>query len=390
MRSVAAASFLLRGYEGQAPLAGTERQQLLREVGSWTAQAVAATGRSGQDGGTVEGRGASWCQARGAQLRGDLDVALSHAQVTVALAGSIGELEVLARARALLAEVLIDLDRLAEAEKVLLEATGATERLGSVTDVMVWHMLATCRERRGDLAGALAAMRRYVAALMASRDVQVNSAAAVDAARLRREEVERERDSWRATSEQERRAARVDPLTGMQNRRSFTDAVLEHARCGTRLVLALVNLDHFKSVNDRYGHVVGDEVLVRVGAAMTAALADGSVAGSGLYRVGGRSSSSSSPSGRGRTPRSPPSWSRYGARRRTSASTTSTFRRARCASRRPRVSRSAPRWTPPHPPRTCCARPTGCCTAPRTQVATGCSAPEAGALARADPAPQPA
>jgi diguanylate cyclase len=115
--------------------------------------------------------------------------------------------------------------------------------------------------------------------------MQVHSTAAVNAARLRREEIERERDTWRRTSEHERRAARVDPLTGIENRRAFTDAMGDHARARTRLALAIVDLDHFKSVNDRFGHVVGDEVLVRVGDAMSVAAA--TAPGAGLYRVGG-------------------------------------------------------------------------------------------------------
>lgn len=300
MSSVAAASFLLRGYEGQAPVDGEEREQLLRDVHEWTLQAVVAADRAVEIGeGLANRRGASWCQARDAQLRGDLDGALRHARAAVSLVGSLGELDVLARARALLAEVLMDLDRLDEAEQILTEATEATDRLGSVTSVMVWHMLAMCRERRGDLVGALAAMRRYVTAVTASRDMQVHSTAAVNAARLRREEVERERDTWRRTSEHERRAARVDPLTGIENRRAFTDAMVDHARAGTRLALAILDLDHFKTVNDRFGHVVGDEVLIRVGEAMSATL-DGRVPvhgpdpepaplvpGAGLYRVGG-------------------------------------------------------------------------------------------------------
>ncbi len=285
MSSVAAASFLLRGYEGQAPVEGEERDSLLAQVSAWTAEAVVAADRAVELGeGGANRRGASWCQARDAQLRGDLDEALVHARAAVSLVGSLGELDVLARARALLAEILMDSDRLDEAEEILVEATGATDRLGSVTSVMVWHMLAMCRERRGDLVGALAAMRRYVTAVTASRDMQVHSTAAVNAARLRREEVERERDSWRRTSEHERRAARVDPLTGIENRRAFTDAMSEHAAGGARLALAIVDLDHFKDVNDRFGHVVGDEVLVRVAGAMAAAT-EGT--GAGLYRVGG-------------------------------------------------------------------------------------------------------
>ncbi len=285
MSSVAAASFLLRGYEGQPPVDGEERDLLLADVHRWTAEAVVAGERAVQVGeGMANRRGASWCLARDAQLRGDLPTALGHARDAVSLVGSIGELDVLARARALLAEILMDLGRLDEAEEILGEATAATDRLGSVTSVMVWHMLAMCRERRGDLVGALAAMRRYVTAVTASRDMQVYSTAAVNAARLRREEVERERDSWRRTSEHERRAARVDPLTGIENRRAFTDAMTQHAQAGTRLALAIIDLDHFKDVNDRFGHVVGDEVLLRVGGAMTAAV-EGT--GAGLYRVGG-------------------------------------------------------------------------------------------------------
>lgn len=292
MSSVAAASFLLRGYEGQSPLQGEEHEQLLRDVGRWTAEAVDAADRAVEVGeGLANRRGASWCQARYAQLTGELPTALTHARDAVSLVGTLGELDVLARARALLAEILMDLDRLDEAEQILVEATEATDRLGSVTSVMVWHMLAVCRERRGDLRGALASMRRYVTAVTASRDMQVHNTAAVNAARLRREEVERERDTWRRTSEHERRAARVDPLTGIENRRAFTDAMVEHAREGSRLALAIVDLDHFKSVNDRFGHVVGDEVLVRVGAAMLAALpaprSTGPTPEVGLYRVGG-------------------------------------------------------------------------------------------------------
>ena len=285
MSSVAAASFLVRGYEGLAPVDGEERELLLREVSTWTQKAVVAADLAVEVGeGMANRRGASWCQARDAQLRGDLEQALVHARDAVSLVSSLGELDVLARARALLAEVLMDLQRLDEAEVILAEATSATDRLGSVTSVMVWHMLATCRERRGDLVGALAAMRRYVTAVTASRDMQVRSTAAVNAARLRREEVERERDSWRRTSEHERRVARVDALTGIANRRAFTDAMTEHAVAGSRLALAIIDLDHFKDVNDRFGHVVGDEVLVRVGAAMARATVG---TGAGLYRVGG-------------------------------------------------------------------------------------------------------
>lgn len=62
--------------------------------------------------------------------------------------------------------------------------------------------------------------------------------------------------------------ARVDPLTGLANRREL-DAVLEPAlrqarQEGTPLCLALLDIDHFKDINDTHGHAAGDEVLVQV------------------------------------------------------------------------------------------------------------------------------
>ena len=61
------------------------------------------------------------------------------------------------------------------------------------------------------------------------------------------------------------RAAAIDPLTRLWNRRG-AEKLLErelHAavRNGTELALALVDIDHFKQVNDQHGHDIGDEVL---------------------------------------------------------------------------------------------------------------------------------
>ena len=61
-----------------------------------------------------------------------------------------------------------------------------------------------------------------------------------------------------------RTAAMVDSLTGIANRRSFlNDAsalMASHATAGPSAVL-LMDLDHFKSINDRFGHAIGDRVL---------------------------------------------------------------------------------------------------------------------------------
>jgi diguanylate cyclase (GGDEF)-like protein len=60
--------------------------------------------------------------------------------------------------------------------------------------------------------------------------------------------------------------ADIDPLTKLKNRGCLFDQgelLLRHNPSG--VVLAILNLDHFKSVNDRYGHIVGDGLLEAVG-----------------------------------------------------------------------------------------------------------------------------
>ncbi len=64
------------------------------------------------------------------------------------------------------------------------------------------------------------------------------------------------------------RLARTDSLTGLANRRTLDEAcareIARAARLREDLSVIMIDLDHFKSVNDQYGHVTGDQVLVRV------------------------------------------------------------------------------------------------------------------------------
>jgi len=60
-------------------------------------------------------------------------------------------------------------------------------------------------------------------------------------------------------------AASIDPLSGMLNRRGFSEAsarVIEREAAAERPVTVLIfDIDHFKSINDRFGHPAGDEIL---------------------------------------------------------------------------------------------------------------------------------
>ena len=73
-------------------------------------------------------------------------------------------------------------------------------------------------------------------------------------------------------------AASMDPLTGMLNRRGFAEAtsrVIEReANAGRPATVLIFDIDHFKSINDRFGHAAGDEVLKAICHHRTQHLAD--------------------------------------------------------------------------------------------------------------------
>ncbi|MGB7328761.1 MAG: diguanylate cyclase [Rubripirellula sp.] len=64
-------------------------------------------------------------------------------------------------------------------------------------------------------------------------------------------------------------AADTDPLTGMPNRRHlktwFAESLESTSKSGTEMSMAILDLDHFKRINDQHGHFFGDAVLRHVG-----------------------------------------------------------------------------------------------------------------------------
>ena len=78
-----------------------------------------------------------------------------------------------------------------------------------------------------------------------------------------------------------------DPLTGLANHRTFHEQLAAEAdrarRHGRELALALFDLDHFKPINDRFGHQIGDQVLAETARRLASCARPGDV----IARVGG-------------------------------------------------------------------------------------------------------
>jgi two-component system cell cycle response regulator len=112
-----------------------------------------------------------------------------------------------------------------------------------------------------------------VADLLARIGARINERA--DASQARAALARREEELERALSDNRRleELATTDGLTRLLNRRALMERLageVERARrFKSQLSLLVMDLDHFKAVNDRHGHLVGDEILRRIGALLT-------------------------------------------------------------------------------------------------------------------------
>lgn len=91
----------------------------------------------------------------------------------------------------------------------------------------------------------------------------------------------------RDASENLRKAAYCDHLTGLSNRRAFFEAaeleLMRRKKALRPVALIMLDADHFKAINDRYGHPAGDAVLCQLAATMRAVCRQVDV----LARIGG-------------------------------------------------------------------------------------------------------
>lgn len=77
-------------------------------------------------------------------------------------------------------------------------------------------------------------------------------------------------DSLKESNRELERLSLTDPLTGLANRRHFFETLErhfeQHRRTGMPLALVMLDIDHFKRINDSYGHQGGDQVLAATAA----------------------------------------------------------------------------------------------------------------------------
>jgi diguanylate cyclase (GGDEF)-like protein len=161
------------------------------------------------------------------------------------------------------AEILRLEGRLDEAREYGEKALSLAER-ESVVDMihLCTRVLSEVHEARGEFEIALKLYKNFRRLEIQFESDKVKRRARVATIIYDAEKNRTLAEMERAKAEQSEREAATDPLTGVANRRAMErrfDALL--ARDGSDFAVIYADLDHFKAVNDRYSHAVGDEVI---------------------------------------------------------------------------------------------------------------------------------
>lgn len=219
---------------------------------------------------------------------GQAERATSHLQRALSSAGHLGAAGQVWRIRCTLAEEHLSCGRAAQArddlQRVLAEAA---EKLPQATALRLHHGLYLACRALGESDQALAHLEHHDHLLRERAARQLRAQSELMVTRLEVERARLETQTERARAVAAAAHASQDALTGLGNRRhvdAHLPGLLRQADDPDQpLVMALVDIDHFKLINDRHGHRCGDQVLV----ALAQMLRENTRSADLLARIGG-------------------------------------------------------------------------------------------------------
>ncbi|HSN21800.1 MAG TPA: tetratricopeptide repeat-containing diguanylate cyclase [Usitatibacter sp.] len=205
------------------------------------------------------------------------EVALGMADRFLALSRQSGDRWIEAYGLSCVGEIRHQLGETEAAVSLLSTALESFEALGARDEIArVLRILSQAHEANGDLGQALACLRRATQLDQELKNEATERRARALATRRRVEHAAEEAERYK-------RLAMEDALTGLANRRQLDErlaAMLEEAKArGSVVTVALADVDHFKGINDRFSHAVGDEVLRCVGEILRGHCRGGDIAG---------------------------------------------------------------------------------------------------------------
>ena len=151
-------------------------------------------------------------------------------------------------------------------EKAVIEAERAVAIAQYSDDdhelMLALEELAACQEAAGDSNGALATAREVKASMWTIHQRQTRQLVQEVWGRA---DLLRDQATLQSQAAEASRRADEDALTGIGNRRILERFLVSDAHEQHQLALIVVDIDHFKQINDTYGHQIGDAVLRRIG-----------------------------------------------------------------------------------------------------------------------------
>jgi diguanylate cyclase len=170
-------------------------------------------------------------------------------------------------------------DSQSHSDNMMSEMRGITNEVSSATELVMLQSLVTQRLER---------VAKQVSDFRAREDDRMlEYSGRAERMRARIADLERETSDLNSKLANEKQGARLDPLTGVANRKSFDERLVQEMARGPRadhpLAMLLWDLDSFKLINDSFGHRAGDRVLQSVASCFMAALRSGDF----VARIGG-------------------------------------------------------------------------------------------------------